>query len=340
MTIFGWNDFWANQFAPYAAQGHEAGRIFLDHGSLYRVYSQKGELTAQISGKIRYESLSKADRPAIGDWVAIRVQETDGAIIHAVLPRKSKFSRQCAGKKAEEQLVAANIDTLFLVSGLDKDLNLRRIERYLLLAWEGGSKAVIVLNKADLCDDVERRIAEVQTVAMGVPIVVTSAEKVSGLSELILHCPAGETVALLGSSGVGKSSLVNCLLGQEKQKVHGVSDFKDKGRHTTTHRQLFLLEHGGMLIDTPGMRELQLWGGEESLHSTFEDIEALAQECRFRNCTHHHEPDCAVKDAILEDRLDARRLASYHKLQKEMAFVERKQNHFALLRKSVGGKKS
>lgn len=321
----GWCDFFAQSKLDLAADC-TVGRVAQEHKSHYLLYGEMGEVSASISGKLRHQAANPQDRPAIGDWVVIQTTAEKTAIIQRVLPRKSQFSRRKAGTKTAEQVIAANVDTVFLVSGLDQDFNLRRIERYLLLAWESGANPVILLNKADLCQTVEQRIGEVEAIAARVPIHKLSAAQYQGIDALSAYLKPGQTVALLGSSGVGKSTITNQLLGNQVQAVQTVRQKDARGRHTTTHRELFLLPQGGLLIDTPGMRELQIWAGEDSLQETFVDIETLATQCRFRDCQHNGEPGCAIQQALEEGWLDQSRLHSYQKLRKELHYLNRKQD--------------
>ncbi|NJL40257.1 MAG: ribosome small subunit-dependent GTPase A [Leptolyngbyaceae cyanobacterium RM2_2_4] len=327
LSQLGWSDFFAHSFAAYRTQGYTVGRVALEHRQAYTLYTEQGELSATISGKLRHEAIAAEDFPAVGDWVVIRIHESEcRATIHAILPRRSKFSRKTVGGKTQEQIVAANIDTVFLVAGLDHDFNLRRIERYLILAWESGATPVILLNKADLCDAVEERVLEVEKVAIAVPIVVLSAAHNQGLAALQPYLKPGQTSALLGSSGVGKSTLTNQLIGTAQQAIQPVRQGDDRGRHTTTHRELLLLPSGGCIIDTPGMREIQIWAEGRGLEETFTDIEALAEQCRFRDCQHQQEPGCAVQQALEAGTLDEQRFASFQKLQKELNYLIRKQD--------------
>lgn len=334
---FGWNERLTPLFAPYANEGYSLGRVAAEHRGAYRLYTDMGEASAEVTGKFRHQARTLADFPAVGDWVVIRIGNPvdpapiQTATIHHILPRISKFSRKVAGSKTEEQIVAANVDTVFLVSGLDHNFNVRRIERYLLLAWDSGANPVIVLNKADVCHDVDACVAEVNAIALGVPIVVLSAVHQQGLEALNRYVRSGQTVALLGSSGVGKSTITNQLMGTQTQAVQAVQKGDAKGRHTTTHRELLLLPNGGLIIDTPGMRELQVWAGDIGLQETFTDIESLANHCRFRDCHHEQEPGCAVQAAIAQGSLDYSRLLNYQKLNRERAYFARKHNQRAQL---------
>ncbi|HEX8847819.1 MAG TPA: ribosome small subunit-dependent GTPase A [Pyrinomonadaceae bacterium] len=340
LSAYGWSEFFEEHFLPFAAAGYKAGRVVLEYNHLYRVYTEDGELLADVAGKLRHEAATRADLPTVGDWVALQSRPEEAkATIQAVLPRRSKFVRQAAGSRTEEQIVGANIDITFLVTSLNQDFNLRRIERYLLVAWESGASPVVVLSKADLCDEVEDKIALIHEVAHGVPVHAISVVKEDGLDELRQYFRHGQTVALLGSSGVGKSTLINHLIGRDVQKVKEIREHDGRGRHTTRHRELILLPQGGLVLDTPGMRELQLWDGGESLQQTFDDIEALAASCRFSDCQHRDEPGCAIQQALAEGEIDAARLQSYLKLQKELEHMARKQDINAQLAEKKRWKK-
>lgn len=302
-------------------------RVISEQRQIYKLHDGENELVGEVSGKFQFQAKVKSDYPSVGDWVVIEpLKEENKAIIQRVLPRMSQFSRQSAGDKTEEQVVAANIDYVFLVMALNNDFNIRRLERYLLVAYESGANPVIVLTKKDLCDDLPTRIAEVEEIAFGVPIYSVNSTNGEGIEDVKNLVSDGITVSLLGSSGVGKSTLLNALIGETKQVTQDVREGDDRGKHTTTHRELFFLPTGGMVIDTPGMRELQLWGGEEHISSTFSDVDELAKTCKFSDCTHEKEPGCAVHEAIQNGVLDAQRLTSYRKLMKELAYAERKQD--------------
>jgi ribosome biogenesis GTPase len=327
LTIFGWDEFFETNFKTYAQGGYTSGRVALEHKNFFRVYTQHGEVLAEISGKLRHEAASRRDLPAVGDWVVIRSRPEAGRVtIHAVLPRRTSFVRKIAGSRTEEQIVGANIDTVLLVTSLNQDFSVRRIERYLLIAWESGAKPIIILSKSDLCDRVDERINEVQAVARGVPVHAISVVTGRGLNDVAQYFKRGQTVALLGSSGVGKSTLINQLTGDDHLKVQTVREHDDRGRHTTTHRELILLPGGGLVLDTPGMRELQLWDGDDSLQLVFDDIEALAEKCFFSDCRHQDERGCAVREALRAGTIDTGRYESYEKLQKELKYQARRRD--------------
>jgi ribosome biogenesis GTPase len=329
---WGWTDFFAQQFDEHAAQGLVPARIAAQHRELYRAYGEQGELVACVSGRLRMQAAGPQDFPVVGDWVAVRTRPRErSATIHAVLRRRTQFSRKVAGRTTAEQVAAANVDTVFLVVGLDGDFNLRRLERYLVTAWESGAAPVVVLNKSDLCDpgDLAGRLVAAESVAPGVAIHPLSAITGDGLDVLLPHLAVGKTAALLGSSGVGKSALINRLLGREALRTAPVRAHDSRGRHTTTHRRLILLPGGGMIIDTPGMRELQFWSAGEGVSTAFADLSELATACRFHDCTHRAEPGCAVLEAVREGRFDARRLENFHKAQAELAALERRQDTLA-----------
>ncbi len=326
----GWDIQWARQFVPFLEQGFMPARVTCEYREAYDVTGESGELRAEISGRFRHEHPIHAEWPAVGDWVAIAPRPEEGtATIHAVLPRRSRFSRKAAGDRTEEQVAAANVDITFLVAGLDGDFNVRRIERYLTVAWDSGARPVVVLNKADLCADIARYVSEVEAVAFGTPVIALSAVTGRGVEELRTLVPPGATGAFLGSSGVGKSSLVNALIGETRQTTRSVRDDDSRGRHTTTHRELIPLPGGGMIIDTPGMRELQVWTGDDGLETAFADVEALAAQCRFANCTHQNEPGCAVQAALEDGTLQRDRFRSYAKLQREIQYQALRQDQSA-----------
>lgn len=331
-AALGWDSFLEEGFLQYEHRGMVPARVGREDRGIYLLLSAKGELAGEVSGRFRHEAEAKDDYPAVGDWVAAEeLPEEKKATIHALLPRRSSFVRRAVGGRVEGQVVAANVDSVFIVSGLDggRNFNLRRLERYLALALESRASPVAVLNKADVCPDVESRVREAGEIAFGVPVHAVSALTGQGLDLLTRYLAPGRTVAFLGSSGVGKSALINSLLGAEQQAVNTLRKGDLQGRHTTARRELIVLPGGGIVIDTPGMRELQLWGAEDSVSNAFTDIEALAGQCRFGNCSHRDEPCCAVHKAIGAGVLDPGRLDSYLRLQREMAHHARRQDHRA-----------
>ena len=319
------------EYRAMAAQspGCRVGRVVSQERGAYRVCHDRGEQAAVVSGRFSYEARSGADYPAVGDFVLLEAADADSpAVIRAVLPRKSVFIRKAAGTAGGGQVVAANADVLFLSMALGNDFSVRRLERYLSIAWESGAAPVVVLTKADLCGCVAEKRAEAAAAAVGAAVLTVSALEEDGCRALLAYLGPGRTAALLGSSGVGKSSLINRLLGGPCVKTGGLRR-DEKGRHTTTRRQLYLLPSGGVIMDTPGMRELGMWDAAEGVERTFSDIEALARRCRFRDCTHRTEPGCAVRAAIRDGTLSEARWRSYQKLTAENAFAEDAQSHLA-----------
>jgi ribosome biogenesis GTPase / thiamine phosphate phosphatase len=293
----------------------EAARVIAEHRGAYQLLTEAGACTAELTGKLRHDALDRRDLPAVGDWVALG---PDGRV-EAVLPRKSVFVRKQAGQRPEPQVVAANIDYAFVVTSANADFNPRRIERYLSAIAESGAQAVIVINKADLCDDVQALVASLGPSSLGVPVACVSALEQRGLEQLEPYLEGQPTIALVGSSGVGKSTIVNWLIAGQKQATAPIREHDARGRHTTTHRELHPLPAGGALIDTPGMRELAVWADEEPTVGSFDDIEALGKACRFVDCQHHGQPGCAIERAVADGTLDPARLAHYEKLQREVA---------------------
>jgi len=310
--------------SPYAQQGLELGRVCFASHEQYRIFLESGERDATPTGKMRWSD----SLPAVGDWVAARAIDQSFALIEEVLPRRTQFSRGAAGSALREQVIAANIDLAFIVCGLDHDFNLRRIERYLVLARESRAEPVVVLNKVDLCADLTEKIANVRALALGLTVLSISARiSVDELRPLTRK----KTVALLGSSGAGKSTIANALIGESIQDTGPVREHDSRGRHVTTGRMLIPLPEGGALIDNPGMRELQLWASESSLDDVFTDVSAIAQNCRFADCTHTSEPACAVLSALESGQLDAARWKSFQKLEAELKHQHRQQDKGAML---------
>jgi ribosome biogenesis GTPase len=325
LAAHGWSEELERAFASRSGPGHEPGRVLVGGRGLYRVAAEATEVEAVVSGRFRHEASSAADFPAVGDWVVL--ERRDGgarATIHSLLPRRSWFSRSAGTEIVDEQVAAANIDAVFLVSAVNHEFNLRRLERFLALAWSSGAMPVVVLNKADLADDVPARVAEAMGIAGGAPVHAVSAVTGEGLEALAPYLGHGRTVALLGSSGVGKSTILNTLLGRERQRTQAARSDDDRGRHTTTRRELVLLPGGGALVDSPGMRAIGLWDADAGLDEAFADIETLAADCRFGDCRHESEPGCAVRHAIETGELAAERLDSQRKLERELRSLEKR----------------
>lgn len=325
LEAFGWTPFFAHALESLTLENPRVGRVFLDNRGIYSLYTEEGEVDAGLSGRFRH---SATELPVTGDWVVYH----DHAI-ETVLPRRTRLARKQAGAKTVAQVLAANIDVVFLVSGLDQNFNLRRMERSLVLAWDSGATPVIVLNKADLAADLEGAVAAAREAAPGVAVLTTSGVAGDGIAELSRHVEPSRTAVLIGSSGVGKSTLINALVGGQRQRVQEVRDSDSRGRHTTTRRELILLSEGWLVMDTPGLRELQLWSGEGSLDQAFGEIAALAAACRFRDCRHDGEPGCAVARALADDSLDAARFRSFTKMRREVEHLDREQDTRARLEK-------
>lgn len=333
----GWNNFFQQQ--TNTDEPYVPARVCRQDLGRYQLMTADGLLTGILPGRARLET-SKAELPTVGDWVLIEHQQHgDEVIIQEVLERATKFSRKEAGEQFNEQVVAANIDSVFVVTGLDDNFNARRIERYLFLCNTSGALPVVILNKADTCDDLEDKLDAVREVSNNAPVHVVSALTNDGLEELSVYLSAGTTIAVMGSSGVGKSTLINALLGYEHFKTGAVRDTDSKGRHTTTHRELCPIPGGGLIIDTPGMRELQIWSDEQYLATSFEDVETLAQSCKFTDCQHETEPGCAIQAAIDADTLSEERWQSYLKYLKELEFLAQQQDINAKLKKKANNKK-
>jgi ribosome biogenesis GTPase len=325
LSKWGWNSYFEAMWSDSDRENTVPARVVAQHRGLWRVAGAFGECLAEPSGKLRLAAQEGSEWPAVGDWLSIAPPEASApAVIHAVLPRRYRFIRKCPGKKFEEQVIASNVDTALVISALDHDFNPRRIERYLALCWDSGVRPVLVLNKADVCADASTNAAEIERVALATPVCVVSAKTAQGMDQLEPLLIPGHTLVLLGSSGVGKSTLTNRLLGQSLQETRDVRANDSRGQHTTTTRELFVLPCGTLLIDTPGLRELQLWDAEQGLAQTFADINLLAAQCRFSNCLHETEPGCAVQAALRAGTLDPARLENRSKLLREQEFLLRK----------------
>jgi ribosome biogenesis GTPase / thiamine phosphate phosphatase len=322
----GWNPFFESHFEQFNRTGVTPARVVEEFKGLYRVRSAHAEYLAETSGKLQHQAAGREDLPAVGDWVAIIARPEEGrARIEHVLPRRTRLTRKVAGREMSEQIVATNLDTVFVVSALNREFNLRRIERYLTMVWDSGARPVVLLNKADLCPDPAARGAEVESIALGAPVRLLSALEKTGVEAVRIYLTRGTTAAFVGSSGVGKSTIIN-RLADAALRVQPVREQDDRGQHTTTSRQMIFLPGEGMLIDTPGMRELQLWDHEDGAAQAFQDIATLSQGCKFRDCGHLGEPGCAIEAAVQQGELSLERLENYRKLQAELHFLERKTN--------------
>ena len=346
LADLGWDEAFATAFKALSPSGSpgvdlQPARVVIEFNYLYRVWTEDGEQDATASGRLKHRAERRSEMPAVGDWVALRKRgdQDQGAIV-AVLPRRSAFSRKAAGTTTDEQVVAANVDVVFIVMALDADFSIPRLERYLLLAQDSGAVPVVLLTKPDVTDAVQAHVAEVAGIAPAVPVRVVAPKAGVGLEAVAEFLPHGRTGALLGSSGVGKSTIINRLIGENVQKTREVREADSKGRHTTTHRELIVLPNGGLIVDTPGMRELQLWEVDGAGREAFEEVEALAAGCHFTDCRHRDEPRCAVKAAAAAGILDARRFESYLKLQDELRVLEDRQDERAALEQKRQAKTS
>ena len=332
LKALGWDKFFEEQFDKYRSSGFEPGRITIEQKERYMVHTAYGEFTGEVSGKLLYSTESNSDFPKVGDWVVLSIfKEESKVIVHEVLKRKNKFSRKFPGRKTEEQVLAANIDFIFIVQSLDENYNLRRIERYITMVHESKAEPVILLNKSDLDKDPVKKLSEVQKFFPGIKCFTLSSINNIGIEPLkeIIH--SGITYAFSGSSGVGKSTIINKLAGKDIFNTQEVRIKDSRGKHTTTHRQLIFLENGGLVIDTPGMRGLELWNAPSGIAETFNEIDQYAECCHFSNCTHTSEIRCAVINALHNGKISEARYKSYLKLQKELRYLETKQDKFSYL---------
>ena len=329
LTDLGWSEFFQKQAEPLLGGGRDVGRVAEQHRTEYILFTRYGELRASIAGKIRLTATSSGDYPAVGDWVVIEPRpEESSARITAILPRRTRFSRGAPGTETAEQILAANVETAFWITTVTAEFNPRRVERYLAAVWESGARPAIILNKADLCgpEEIEKKVWELAAIAPpGVPVHVLSARMREGFGQIEPYFERGCTVVFLGMSGVGKSSIINVLNGADIQKIQEIRERDSRGRHTTATRELILLPGGGMVIDTPGIRELQIWDTGGALES-FSDIEALSPECRFADCAHESEPGCAVRAAVEDGRIERTHYENYLKLKRELSRMESRKN--------------
>lgn len=352
---YGWDDKFQHQFNNLNGKGYMPARVVRQEKGYYHVQCECGEVSAEISGKLVYNAKSISDFPAVGDWVAIKLINGDkSAIIYSILPRKSSLVRKAPisggrkvrdingmkmviGGSTEEQVIASNIDILFFVMSLDNDYSIKRMERYLAVGWCSGAVPVIVLNKADLCTDLNEKLSQIHKISTGVDVHCISAIKNDGIDKLRQYIINGKTIGLFGSSGVGKSTIINCFLRSDTLSTGEVREKDSKGRHTTTWRELILLPEGGVIIDTPGMREFQVWLDKDELDLKFKDIKNLEVQCKFNDCSHNREPGCAIKKALQDGTLSKERYENYLKMKMEVDYLSNRinQRNKALTKKEV-----
>ncbi len=332
LNSLGWNSFFEKQFEQYKLSGFETGRIINEQKERYIVFTEYGEFQGEISGRLLYSTGSNSDFPKVGDWVAVSIfKEESKVIIHEVLERRNKFSRQAAGQKIDEQVLASNIDAVFIVQSLDQNFNIKRMERYISMIYEMKAEPVILLNKSDLIGNPQEKLEEVRKIFPGIISFSLSSFYNVGIEQVMEFIQPSSTYMLIGSSGVGKSTIINRLAGEDILRTNEVREKDSKGKHTTTSRQMIVLKNGGLLIDTPGMRGFKLWNAESGLEETFNEIENFAEDCHFSDCTHTSEIKCAVIDALKSGKISEERYESYLKLQKELRYLETKQNKFSYL---------
>lgn len=326
----GFNSFFENEFSKSEDNPFLPARVISEHKEMYRLQNEKGEFLGEVSGKLRYTAVNRDDFPVVGDWVYIQELEGENkAIIHSIFPRKTKLSRKAPGKNIEEQILCANMDIIFIVQPMDSTFNPNRIERYLTIGWESGAIPIVILTKKDLCDSPDSIQLEAESAAIGTKVHSVNSITGDGYEQVKTYLSPGKTIVFIGQSGAGKSTLINKLSEQDLQKTQEIRDKDARGKHTTTHRELFVLATGGLLIDTPGLREIQLWGDESMLEETFSDIRELAASCKFPDCRHESEPGCSVLAALAKEEISLERLENYLKMKRELLFLESKMNESA-----------
>ncbi|MFC2134010.1 ribosome small subunit-dependent GTPase A [Bacteroidota bacterium] len=327
LKSLGWDESFDKSFEPFKEKGFDVGRISAENKNNYLVLTRHGEVYGEITGKLLFTSDDSSTLPKVGDWAAIQFyDDNELAIIHDVLPRRTKLSRKVSDKRTSEQVIAANIDVVFIINSLDERFNINSIERYLVTAYQSGAEPVIVLSKSDLCDDVEKKLTQVRKISGDAEVLPISSIEHKGVDEVKKFLRYGETVVFVGASGAGKSTLINALLGKELQAVKEVRSGDSKGKHTTTRRELIIFPEGGLLIDTPGLRELALWSADNGFAAAFSEIELLGERCRYADCTHTHEVNCAVKTAVEAGQIPEEQYNNYLKLKKELDYLEKRQD--------------